>query len=40
MVPFEETIQSKEELIAACKKGFEDYENKRISKRGRINNYS
>ena len=32
MVPFKETITSKEELIEACKKGFEDYSNKRISK--------
>lgn len=32
MVPFKETINSKEELIEACKKGFEDYSNKRISK--------
>ena len=32
MIPFEETIKSKEELIAACKKGFEDYSNKKISK--------
>ena len=31
MIPFEETIKSKEELIAACKKGFEDYSNKKIS---------
>lgn len=32
MVPFKETITSKEELIEACKRGFEDYSNKRISK--------
>lgn len=32
MVPFKETINSKEELIEACKKGFEDYLNKIISK--------
>jgi len=32
MVPFKETITSKEELIEACKKGYEDYSNKRISK--------
>ena len=32
MVPFKETITSKEELIEACKKGFEDYSNHRISK--------
>ena len=32
MVPFKETINSKQELIEACKKGFEDYSNKRISK--------
>ena len=32
MIPFIETINSKEELIEACKKGFEDYSNKRISK--------
>ena len=32
MVPFKETIHSKQELIKACKKGFEDYSNKRISK--------
>lgn len=32
MVPFKETITSKEELIEACKKGFEDYSNKRVSK--------
>ena len=32
MVPFKETIHSKEELVEACKKGFEDYSNKRISK--------
>ena len=32
MVPFKETINSKEELIAACKKGFEDFSNKRVSK--------
>lgn len=32
MTPFIETIHSKEGLIEACKKGFEDYQNKRISK--------
>lgn len=32
MVPFEETIKTKQELIEACKKGFEDYSNHRISK--------
>ena len=32
MVPFKETINTKQELIEACKKGFEDYTNKRISK--------
>jgi len=32
MIPFEETITTKQELIEACKKGFEDYTNKRISK--------
>lgn len=32
MVPFKETINSKEELIEACKKGFEDFSNKRVSK--------
>lgn len=32
MVPFEETIKTKQELIEACKQGFEDYSNKRISK--------
>ena len=32
MVPFIETIKTKEELIEACKKGFEDYENHKISK--------
>lgn len=32
MVPFEETITTKQELIEACKKGFEAYSNKRISK--------
>ena len=32
MVPFEETIHTKQELIEACKKGFEDYSNKNISK--------
>lgn len=32
MVPFEETIKTKQELIEACKRGFEDYSNKRISK--------
>ena len=32
MVPFEETINTKQELIDACKRGFEDYSNHRISK--------
>ncbi len=32
MVPFIETIKTREELIEACKKGFEDYRNKKISK--------
>ena len=32
MVPFKETINTKQELIEACRKGFEDYSNKRISK--------
>ena len=32
MTPFIETIHSKEGLIEACKKGFEDYQSKRISK--------
>ena len=32
MVPFKETIYTKQELIEACKKGFEDYSNRRISK--------
>ena len=32
MVPFKETINTKQELIEACKKGFEDYTNRRISK--------
>ena len=32
MVPFKETINTKQELIEACKKGFEDYSKKRISK--------
>lgn len=32
MVPFKETINTKQELIEACKKGFEAYSNKRISK--------
>ncbi len=32
MVPFEETIKTKQELIEACKKGFEDFSNHRISK--------
>ena len=32
MVPVKETINTKQELIDACKKGFEDYSNKRISK--------
>lgn len=32
MIPFEETIKTKQELIEACKKGFEDYSNKLISK--------
>lgn len=32
MVPFKETIKSKQELIEECKKGFADYSNKIISK--------
>lgn len=32
MVPFKETINTKQELIEACKKGFEDYSKKRVSK--------
>lgn len=32
MVPFKETIKTKQELIEECKKGFFDYSNKRISK--------
>lgn len=32
MVPFKETINTKQELIEACKKGFEDYSKRRISK--------
>ena len=32
MVPFKETIHTKQELIEACKKGFEDYSNRIISK--------
>ena len=32
MVPFKETINTKQELIEACRKGFEDYSNGRISK--------
>jgi len=32
MVPFIETIKTKEALIEACKKGFEDYNNGKISK--------
>lgn len=32
MVPFKETITSKEELIEACKKGYEEYSNHRITK--------
>ena len=32
MVPFKETINTKQELIEACNKGFEDYSNRRISK--------
>ena len=32
MVPFIETIKTKEGLIEACKKGFEDYQNHKISK--------
>ena len=32
MVPFEETIKTKKELIEVCKRGFEDFSNKRISK--------
>lgn len=32
MVPFKETITSKEELIEACKKGYQDYLDRKISK--------
>lgn len=32
MVPFKETITSKEELIEACKKGHQDYIDKKVSK--------
>lgn len=32
MVPFKETISTKQELIEACRKGFEDYSNRIISK--------
>lgn len=32
MIPFIETIQSKEELIDACKKGFADFQEKKVSK--------
>lgn len=32
MVPFKETIQSKEELIEACHKGYQDYQDRKISK--------
>ena len=32
MVPFEETIHTKQELIDACKRGFEDYSSHKISK--------
>ena len=32
MVPFQETITTKEELIEAAKKGFDDYQNKLITK--------
>lgn len=32
MVPFKETIQSKEELIEACHKGYQDYQARKISK--------
>ena len=32
MVPFKETITTKQDLIEACKKGFEDYSNRIISK--------
>ncbi len=32
MTPFIETLNSKEELVEACKKGFEDYQNRKISK--------
>lgn len=32
MVPFKETIKTKQELIEACKKGFEDYSSKKVSK--------
>lgn len=32
MVPFKETIQSKEKLIEACHKGYQDYQDRKISK--------
>ncbi len=32
MVPFKETIRTKEELIEACKKGYADFSDKKISK--------
>lgn len=32
MIPFIETIQSKEELIDACKKGFADFQEKKFLK--------
>lgn len=32
MVPFKETIQSKEGLIEACHKGYQDYQDRKISK--------
>ena len=32
MIPFKETITSKEELIEACKKGYEDFSHHRITK--------
>ena len=32
MVPFKETIQSKEKLIEACHKGYQDYQDRKIYK--------
>lgn len=32
MIPFKETIETKQELIDACRKGFDDYCAKRITK--------